>query len=301
MELPPRTRWRYLRICVRAPENGFLARHHAGPAFALRTRVLAVAANVIVRVLLAPGCAACGVLLLRPLASPVCDRCWRDVPTLVPPRCDRCGDSLRQWRSSASLCARCRRVPTRVSCARSAGPYDGSLRSILHAFKYQGRRGLARPLAALLREEGADLLAGADAVIPVPLHPFRALERGFNQSDDLARELGPPVWRVLRRVRHGPPQATLPAARRNANVRAAFALTWRSRLASRLHERLDLRNRVVVLIDDVMTTGATMEACARPLLEAGVRSVRALTVARAEAGRPARPPPRHHPWRASRR
>ncbi len=190
----------------------------------------------------------------------------------------------------------------RGSRARGApGRYDGSLRSIVHAFKYQGRRGLARPLAALLRDAGADLLAGADAVIPVPLHPFRALERGFNQSDDLARELGLPVWRVLRRVRHGPPQATLPAARRNANVRAAFALTWRARLAPRLHERLDLRNRVVVLIDDVMTTGATVEACARPLLEAGVRSVRALTVARAEAGRPARPPPQHHPWRASRR
>ena len=79
----------------------------------------------------------------------------------------------------------------------------------------------AERIQALRRDAGTDLLSGADVVIPVPLHPLRALQRGFNQADDLAREIGLPVWRVLRRVRHGPPQASLPAARRNANVRAA--------------------------------------------------------------------------------
>jgi ComF family protein len=253
--------------------------------------VLAPAANVVVRVLLAPGCASCDEILTRPLAGPVCETCWAGVTPLAPPRCVQCGDSLRDWRTGGPLCARCRRSPARVALARSAGRYDGSLRQIVHAFKYGGRRVLAAPLGELLRAAGSDLLSGADAVIPVPLHPVRALQRGFNQSDDLAREMGLPVWRVLRRIRHGPPQASLPAARRNANVRAAFALTWRSRCALHLLPRFDLRNRVVVLIDDVMTTGATMEACARPLVSAGVRSVRALTVARAEAGRPARRPP----------
>ena len=263
--------------------------------------MIALAANSIVRVLLAPACASCGESLAEPLAGPVCGRCWREVPKLVPPGCVRCGDSLREFRGDGPLCARCRRQPARLSIARSAGRYDGTLREIVHAFKYQGRRVLATPLAALLREAGGELLSGADAVIPVPLHPFRAIQRGFNQSDDLARELGLPVWRALRRVRHGPPQASLPAARRNANVRAAFRLDWWWRYGPCGYPAVRLHNRVVVLIDDVMTTGATLEACARPLVEAGVRSVRALTVARAAAERPARPPPRPQPWPESRR
>ena len=253
--------------------------------------MLLAAANAVVRVLLAPACAACDDVLVHPLAGPVCGRCWRSVPRLAPPWCVRCGDALAAWRSDGPLCARCRRHPARLTLARSAGRYDGSLRKIVHAFKYQGRRALAEPLGALLHDTGRELLSGADAVVPVPLHPLRAVQRGFNQSDDLARALGLPVWRVLRRVRHGPPQASLPAARRNANVRASFAVAWRWRLAPRAHPTIRLHNRVVVLIDDVMTTGATLEACSRVLLEAGVRSVRALTVARAVAGRPARPPP----------
>ena len=110
---------------------------------------------------------------------------------------------------------------------------------------------------AAIRAADVQSVVELDAVIPVPLHPFRAMQRGFNQSDDLARELGLPVWRVLCRVRHGPPQATLPAARRNANVRAAFRLSWHRHLAVRVLPALHLRNRVVVLIDDVMTTGET--------------------------------------------
>jgi len=175
-----------------------------------------------------------------------------------------------------------------MAMARSAALYEGSLRLILHAFKYGGRRLLAAPLAALMLKASEDLLYGADAVVPVPLHPWRAWRRGFNQADDLACHLGVPVWRVLRRARHGPPQAGLPAAQRHANVRAAFALRrgppgWR------------LRNRVVVLIDDVMTTGATLEACAAVLRESGARSVRALTVARAAATRPEALAPRPRP------
>jgi ComF family protein len=253
--------------------------------------MLSVAANVAVRVWLAPTCVACHDVLDQPLASPVCGRCWREVPRLAPPCCVRCGDTLVAWRSDGPVCARCRRQPARLTLARSVGRYDGSLRKIVHAFKYQGCRALGAPLASLLREAGRDLLSGVDAVVPVPLHPLRAIERGFNQSDDLARALGLPVWRVLRRVRYGPPQASLPAARRNANVRAAFKLAWRCRLAPRAHPTIRLHNRVVVLIDDVMTTGATLEACGQALLDAGVRSVRGLTVARAVAERPARQPP----------
>ncbi len=250
--------------------------------------MLADASNALVRVFLAPACAACGTLLERPLASPVCPACWRAVPPIPPPWCARCGDALHPWRPVDPLCVRCRRRQPAFVLARSAGVHDGSLRAVVHAFKYDRRRVLAEPLGALMRAAGSDVLAGADAVVPVPLHPWRALERGFNQADDLARELRLPVWRVLRRTRHGPPQAGLPAARRHGNVRQAFALRrWPP-------ARHALRNAAVVLVDDVMTTGATAGACARVLLDAGVRNVRVLTVARAVTERPARPlqPPR---------
>lgn len=236
--------------------------------------------DLLVRVLLAPACAACDAPLDHPLQSPVCGACWRSIHAIRAPWCAKCGDALPGWREDRALCARCRRAPRQFSLARSVGLYDGALREIVHAFKYGGRRVLARPLAAMMREHGRDVLADADLVVPVPLHPWRALRRGFNQADDLARHLGPPVWRALRRARWGPPQAGLPAARRHANVRDAFAL---AHLAALPHGRRRLAERTVVLIDDVMTTGATLDACGRILIEAGVRNVRALTVARAVA------------------
>lgn len=241
------------------------------------------ASNSLVRVLLAPGCVACDALLTRPLDSPVCAVCWRAVSALSAPLCARCGDALNAWRDPDPICARCRRQTPTFALARSAGRYEGSLRTIVHAFKYQRRRVLAAPLGALMREAGADVLPGADAVVPVPLHPYRSFERGFNQADDLCCALGLPVWRVLRRTRHGPPQAGLPAARRHGNVRDAFAVRWGA-------GRARLRNAAVVLVDDVMTTGATVNACAGVLLDAGVRTVAVLTAARAATPRPSAPP-----------
>ena len=238
--------------------------------------MLALATNALVRVLLAPACASCDGALDHPLDGPVCATCWQHVPRLTPPWCVRCGDALPSS-NAGPWCVRCRRRQSAVTIARSAGRYDDSLRRIIHAFKYGKRRVLAPQLAALMREAGADVLAGADAVVPVPLHPWRAMRRGFNQADDLARGLGMPVWRVLRRCRHGPPQAGLPAAQRHANVRAAYALSLSPPWPT---ARRRLRNRAVVLVDDVMTTGATLEACARVLKMAGAAEVRALTAAR---------------------
>ena len=122
-----------------------------------------------------------------------------------------------------------------------------------------------------MQARGADVLRGANAAVPVPLHPSRRRERGFDQASDLARHVGLPVVHALRRIRPTAVQASLPAARRHGNVRGAFAA--RSAVAT-------LNGRSVVLVDDVSTTGATLEACARALAEAGVREVRALTAAR---------------------
>jgi ComF family protein len=250
-----------------------------GQSFAQSIAVLVQATNGIIRLFLEPPCCACDLPLERPLSGPVCPACWRSVLFLTPPLCERCGDALAGDATPYAICPRCSRHDPIVSIARSAGRHDAGLRQIIHAFKYGKRRALAAPLSRLMRERCGEVLAGADAVVPVPLHPWRALARGFNQADDLARHLGPPVWRVLRRVRRGPPQAALPAARRHANVRGAYAVR---RLAGRR-----LKGRTLVLIDDVMTTGATLEACGEALAAAGATTVRALTVARAVAGPPA--------------
>ena len=119
--------------------------------------MLVTATNTLVRVLLTPVCLSCDDVLDRPLDGPVCAACWRAVPRLASPCCVRCGDALPST-IAGPWCVRCRRRPSAVTLARSAGRYDGSLRRIIHAFKYGGRRVLAPRLAALMREAGADLL-----------------------------------------------------------------------------------------------------------------------------------------------
>ena len=258
---------------------------------------LADAANGLVRLLLDPMCPGCRRTLQRPLDRSVCDECWDGISLIGWPMCRRCGDQLDAALTVDDLCGRCARRPPAFSLARSAGAHDGSLRELIHAFKFEGRRQLAEPLARLMCRRGLETLAGADAVVPVPLHPWRFLKRGFNQADDLAREVGLPVWRVLRRRRHGPPQASLPAHRRRANLRRAYAPSLRCALPQPM--RRNLTGRTLVLIDDVMTTGATLDACARLLLGNGATDVRALTVARAVVLR-RHPPPEPHPVSASR-
>jgi ComF family protein len=149
------------------------------------------------------------------------------------------------------------------------------VRDIIHAFKYEGRRSLAGPLGRWMRAAGDELLEDADCVVPVPMHPWRRLRRGSNHAGDLAARLDRPVVHALWRVRPTAPQMELTAAGRRRNVRGAFQLApW---LPPR--QRLRLRGRTVVLVDDVATTGATLEACAAALKDAGAREVRALTVA----------------------
>jgi ComF family protein len=147
------------------------------------------------------------------------------------------------------------------------------MKDIIHSLKYEHRRSIAAPLGRLMRECGAGLLRDADAVVPVPLHPRREYQRGFNQAEDLASHLGLPVVRMLNRVKHTHSQIELPREQRQQNVKDAFAL--RPDPCSLLPDPC-----VVVLIDDVATTGATLEACAAVLKRSGVKEVRALTAAR---------------------
>jgi ComF family protein len=146
--------------------------------------------------------------------------------------------------------------------------YEGRMKDIIHALKYDRRRSISPRLGGLMRERGAELLRDADCVVAVPLHPWREYSRGFNQAHDLAIHLGPPVIPLLARVKQTRSQIDLPKHERQENVRDAFAIEEPKGLS------------IVVLVDDVSTTGATLESCARVLTAAGVKEVRALTAAR---------------------
>ncbi len=234
--------------------------------------------DALLAVLLAPVCGACRQPLLHPTSGCICQPCWDAIVPTPPPFCDACGERLLKASTGhvaarRALCALCLRHDAVVDGARAIGAHSGALRNIVHALKYDGRRSVAAPLARLMRAAGADVLTASAVAVPVPLHPARRRERGFNQAEDLARHVGLPVALALKRIRQTPTQTALPAAERIANVAGAFRAT---RCTSAL---LGVR---VVLVDDVRTTGATLDACARALKEAGVREVFALTAARVE-------------------
>ena len=167
-----------------------------------------------------------------------------------------------------------------VDRSRSVGEYEGVLREIIHALKYKKRLSLAAELASLMRSRGIVLLEHARCVVPVPLHWRREYRRGFNQARELARHLDVQLVDALVRTRNTRAQVELAAERRQANVRAAFRLRRRW-----LRPSPSIEGAKVVLVDDVSTTGATLEACAKVLKEAGVSEIYALTAARVIARR----------------
>lgn len=200
----------------------------------------------------------------------LCDICRRRIRRLEEPLCRRCGAELDSSRDSCG----CKGRLHALSRLRSAVAYEGPVESLVHRFKYQGWQRLAAPLAALLCDRLVIEGLASSYVVAVPLHDDRRRERGFNQSELLAAELRrnlqlrEPPGRLVR-VRSTVPQVGNDRLRRWENVRGAFA--WRGRA---------LAGRPLLVVDDVATTGATLEACAAALKAAGSGPVTGVTVAR---------------------
>lgn len=223
-------------------------------------------------------CRLCRAPLEDPGERVVCGACLSKLAAYQGPFCPRCGRIL-QGGGEDHACARCLREPPAFTRHRSCGVYGGTLKEVILLFKYRKYAPLSRPLARFAAAAvGPDpgLWAGADLLVPVPLHPARRRDRGFNQARLLARDLA--RLRGLRvldgclvKVRNAPPQAGLRAADRERNVVRAYAVRRPDRV----------RGRTLVLVDDVTTTGATLRECARILLDAGAKEVRAVTLAQA--------------------
>lgn len=217
-------------------------------------------------------CPACQQFVDLPSRGPLCSACWAALPRHTAAAC-ACGAPL----GAAGACGRCRRGRAGWSRGVSLGPYEGALRALVLELKYRSRRRVAERLAELLAVESgsAGLLEPGVVLVPVPLHPRRLRERGYNQAALLAAALGRRLGLgceplALVRRRETPPQAGLSAAARRRNVAGVFAVRRPARVAG----------RVVALVDDVVTTGATARACAAALRAAGTREVRLVSVAR---------------------
>lgn len=173
------------------------------------------------------------------------------------------------------LCPRCRTAPLQLPRIRSAFYFEGAIREAIHRFKYDGVTALSQPLGRLMADYWLTHPTQSDMIVPVPLHAQRLRKRGFNQAALLASELSEQINlamddATLVRHRATASQVGLDAHQRRTNVRDAFRCSTG-----------ELANRRVLLVDDICTTGSTLEACALALREGGVKSVQALTLARA--------------------
>jgi ComF family protein len=201
----------------------------------------------------------------------ICDACRRDLSVLIPPVCPACG----RPQSRGSVCRECREMPMLIDGIRSPFVFDGVIRRAIHELKYRNLRGLAPLMAGLLYDYLVENPLPADVLVPVPIHRKRQRDRGYNQSALLAKELSrrsrlPMIVNGLVRHRYAVPQAQSAGLNeRQKNVAGAFTCPY---------ERF--QGKRVLLIDDVATSGATLNACAETLKATGAAQVWGLVMAR---------------------
>jgi ComF family protein len=227
---------------------------------------------------LPPLCASCRT----PLANPggLCPACWSRVSFIVPPYCERLGIPFTYDPGPGILSMEAIADPPAYGRARAAVRYEDVARDLVHRLKYGDRLDLATSMGQWMARAGRPLLDDADALVPVPLHWRRLWGRRFNQAAALARVVAsdsavPLLTAALRRVRATPQQVGLSRSARAVNVEGAFAVTQAGKVA--------IYGKRLILIDDVLTSGATVDACARVLLRAGARNVDVLVFARVVA------------------
>ena len=241
-------------------------------------QTLAAIMRQVMHALLPVECAGCDVALGDDPIPFFCRRCWEGITPLHGPVCARCGHPFASpvalLYSPAHLCGACRLRPPSYTHARSAYPYAPPLREAITLFKYKGKVALANALGDLMWAAWHDV-QDVDLLMPVPLHPARLREREFNQSlllvDRLNRRLRLPVsHHNLVRRRQTPPQTELTRRQRRQNLRRAFAVLRPDEVAGKR----------ILLVDDVFTTGTTVNECAKPLRKAGAGDVYVFTLAR---------------------
>lgn len=274
--------WRLGGFAFSVPSTTFAPRETSFRVF--RSAIHALADPLSTLLLPAP-CGVCQQPLETFSWTPVCDPCWEQVRPYEGLECAHCGMFLGSALGlhDTPLCGLCRRGSYRFHQARSFAWYDGVLAEVIRRFKYNSWLPLTKPLARCLHAALGRMNSSeenqCDLILPIPLHRNRQRHRGFNQSELLASRLAkltgiPSGARDCVRVRDTPPQTGLRGAERRKNVRGAFAVPHPERV----------RDASILLIDDVLTTGATLDACAAALLEAGAARVTALTLARARPG-----------------
>ena len=242
------------------------------------------ALDALFSVLFPAPCRVCGAILTNASLIPICNKCLDGFVPIPKPMCQGCGRPFVSPLAADAIqprCRLCRQDFFAFERARSFGIYDDALSSAIVLLKYEGVKHLGEWFANRLAEmvETDPIGPSADIVVPVPLHPDRLRERGYNQAEliarPLARRLGLKFGSyLLVRTRPRPPQLVLSRTERWTSVRGAYA--------TRAGASVD--NLRILLVDDVLTTGATLDSCSRALRKAGAKSIVALTVARVLPG-----------------
>lgn len=224
------------------------------------------------------SCLICKIRL-NPLSDkPLCEVCWNKIEFILPPFCRVCGKHLpAKSQNHVFLCKDCQTSSYFYRCAHSVCIYDGIIKECIHLFKYKSKLSLIKPLAKLMINFAHNFLdmENINLILPVPLHRVKQRQRQFNQANLLAKSLAKAFSKELQdklliRIEAGVAQVNLPRTERLKNVRGAF----------KVQDAKSLENKNILLVDDVLTTKATANECARMLLEAGANRIDVFTLAR---------------------